>query len=216
MEIIFDKLTGNPRKLFDLESEADDKELQSWCRAHWHDTLCKAVKGANVPYYHDCCISFTKKGCVKRFSHPPLQTSSVLKIPSLRYTRSPEELHRWLKERYKVHKQLGLKTYFPSINIAHSDIEEVVCHGDYCNSLETLGKRNQILSYENQKSNEELTVLREENRRLLGAVKRWHDKYQDILLRTQDEAPSYTETTPVKKFKTSCSTTDDLVLMRSG
>ena len=131
-------------------------------------------------------------------------------------TRSPEELHRWLKERYKVHKQLGLKTYFPSINIAHSDIEEVVCHGDYCNSLETLGKRNQILSYENQKSNEELTVLREENRRLLGAVKRWHDKYQDILLRTQDEAPSYTETTPVKKFKTSCSTTDDLVLMRSG
>ena len=82
--------TQKPPRVYDLTSEEDAKELKNWCRIHWQYTLCKGIKGCNIPIYHDCCISFSKRGCIKRLSHPPLQSASVLKIPSLRKADSPE------------------------------------------------------------------------------------------------------------------------------
>src|SRR5688572_22231963 len=101
----------NMPKSFDIHSDEDDKELKAWCLLHWQHTLCKGMQSCNAPTYHDCCLSFSRKGCVKRSSHPMIQSCSILKIPSLRNSTSYEQLYRWLKERLRLHARLGKKTY---------------------------------------------------------------------------------------------------------
>ena len=194
----------NVPKLFELGSEDDDKELKLWCRLHWQYTLTKGIQGCNAPTYHDCCVSFSRRGCVKKISHPTLQSASVLKIPSLRNTTSPEALHRWLRERLTVHHNLGKKKlYFPSINIAHFDSEEDE-EEDIGESAELLAKRCVAVSEENHQ-------LREQNKQLLFSSKSWHDKYQALLFKTeQDCNDSYTETTPLKAVKQEISNRDIL------
>src|ERR1044072_6190100 len=86
-------------KLFDLTSEQDDKALKEWCRLHWQYTILKGIQGCNAPTFHDCCMSFSRKGCVKRSSHPLIQSASILKIPTLRNSATPDDLYKWLKDR---------------------------------------------------------------------------------------------------------------------
>src|SRR5687768_3592829 len=97
MVAISTQTRGTLPKTFDLASDEDDKELMAWCRLHWQLTICKGIQGCNAPTYHDCCLSFSRKGCVKRTSHPQIQSASVLKIPSLKNTTSHQGLYRWLK-----------------------------------------------------------------------------------------------------------------------
>jgi hypothetical protein len=190
--------TENAPKPFDMASEEDAKELKTWCRLHFQHTLCKGVQGANTPMYHDCCMAFTKRGCIKRLSHPPLQSASVLKIPSLRKADSPEDLYEWLRGRMLIHHSLGQKIYFPSINTAHFSLEEEEAEEDQQESPEFLGKRVEQLTEELLKTEQELTQLREENNRLQSSSRNWYDKYQELLLRVDGDKPSYAEITPKK------------------
>ena len=190
--------TQKPPRVFDLTSEEDAKELKNWCRIHWQYTLCKGIKGSNIPIYHDCCISFSKRGCVKRLSHPPLQSASVLKIPSLRKADSPEALYDWLRERLTVQYKLGKKLYFPSINIAHFNSEDDESDEEFKEQKEHLCKRLEQLSEEKTKTEEEMKQLREDNNRLLNSSKTWYSKYQELLFRVEDDLPSYAEITPKK------------------
>ena len=187
---------------FDLTSDDDDKELKTWCRIHWHHTLSKGIQGCNAPTYHDCCVSFTKKGCVKKISHPSLQSASVLKIPSLRNTDSPEALHLWLRERLTMHQRLGKQLYFPSINIAHFD------DGDY--NDEDTSEPVEVLTKRCLKMSDEISELKEQNNKLLGSSKSWHAKYQELLFRVQDDTASYAEITPKKMVKPDLSNEDIL------
>ena len=192
----------NCPKPFDITSEEHDKELLEWCRLHWHLTICKGVKSCNTPTYHDCCISFSRRGCVKKDSHPSIQSASILKIPSLKMADSHDALYRWLKNRLKIHHNFGQKTYFPSINTAHFN-EEDQEFDDPFEKAEVLGKRMAEISHQLEKTREETNKLKEENRRLLLSSKTWFDRYQDLLYQNKDEVASYAETTPKKAFKMS-------------
>ena len=77
--------SGHPR-WFDPASEDDTQELKNWCSFHWEQTVMHGIKTNNAAAYHYCCLSFSKKGCLKKNTHPPFQSASVLKIPSLMKT----------------------------------------------------------------------------------------------------------------------------------
>ena len=189
-------------KPFDLASDDDAQELKTWCRLHWLHTLSKGILNSNAPTYHDCCISFSRKGYVKRLSHPPLQSASVLKIPSLRKTNSPEEFYDWLRERLVVHHRLGKKLFFPSINVAHfMPDEEEECVDQSHEQERYLSKRNERESEEEKRTEEEIRQLREDNKRLLTSSKSWHRRYQELLLKVEEDTASYTEMTPKKPLK---------------
>ena len=187
-------------KLFDVESDVHDKELKEWCRLHWQHTVCKGIQSYNAPTYHDCCVSFSKKNCVKKMSHPSIQSASVLKIPSLRNGSSHEELYRWLKERLRVHGRLGKKTYFPSINTAHFDDDDEHCE-DKTEDMELLGKRFANTLHELDKARDEIHRLQEDNKKLLSASKSWCAKYQEIAFKHLDDTASYAQSTPLKPLK---------------
>ena len=198
----------NGPRLFDLESKTDDQELMAWCRIHWQHTIDKGIQGGNSPIYHDCCISFTKKGCVKRLSHPSLQSASVLKIPSLRHATSPDTLYYWLRDRLAMHERLGKKLYFPSINVAHFHSEDDESDNLY-DAVRMLNKRNDELAEEIVELERQLKASKEENRKMQGAVKSWFSKYDELIGTAYDgkpshkeATPSYAEITPKKKLKT--------------
>ena len=71
-------------KLFDLASRDHDRELKIWCSLHWQDTFFRAIKSRNASIYHDCCVSFSRRGFVKKVSHPSLQSASLLQVPTLK------------------------------------------------------------------------------------------------------------------------------------
>jgi hypothetical protein len=197
----------NEPRFFDPQSKDDDQELMAWCRIHWQHTIDKGIKGSNTPIYHDCCVSFSKKGCIKKHSHPSLQSASVLKIPSLRHATSPDTLYHWLRDRLAMHERLGKKLYFPSINVAHFHSEDDESDNLY-DAVKMLNKRNDQLAEENLGMERQLKASKDENKKLLGSVKSWYNKYQDLLATAYDgktshaeATPSYAEITPKKVLK---------------
>ena len=187
---------------FDVNSEQHDIELREWCRLHFQLTLCKGINSFNAPTYHDCCLVFSRKGCVKRTSHPKLQSASVLKIPTLKFASTHEDLYRWLKDRLRLHHRLGKKTFFPSINTSHFNEEDDYSE-DVSDEPECLGKRFDKNCHELEHARQEISKLKDENQRLLNSSKVWCQKYQDLLYK-EDETPSYAKITPFK------STTKDI------
>ena len=188
-------------KLFDLASKDHDQELKTWCSLHWQDTFFRALKSRNAPIYHDCCVCFSRRGYVKKVSHPSLQSASLLQVPTLKNLDSPEELYSWLKERLHLHYRLGKKTYFPSINVAHFAEESDSLSLQEDSDDELLAKRKAEFSAEKQKIVDEISQLREENRKLLSSSKTWCDKYLQLLHAGDTEVDSM-QVTPMKKSKT--------------
>ena len=187
---------------FDLSSDDDKQELKTWCKLHWLHLLCKSILGSNAPWYHDCCIGFSRRGFVKRFSHPHLQSASVLKIPSLRKVSSPEELYDWLIERMIMHRRLGKKLYFPSINVAHHSPEDEEDTTEEAKEPESfLTKREAQMSQDDNSIFKELEHLREDNKRLLSSSKAWHRKYHELLSKIEEDTASYAQITPQKVIK---------------
>ena len=204
--------TESAGRLFDLSRKEHAKELKSWCRLHFQYTLCKGIQGANTPIYHDCCISFSKRGCVKRLSHPALQSVSVLKISTLKNASSADDLYNWIRSRMLIHYNLGQKIYFPTINTAHFSSQDDDTGADQVEPAELLGKRTQELTAELQKTEQEMTKLREENSRLLLSSRTWHDRYQELMTRIEEDKPSYTEITPKKYFSSKETITNESFL----
>ena len=182
-------------RLFDLANREHIKELKYWCRIHFDHIICKSLKSANSSIFHDCCISFSKRGCLKRLSHPQMQAISIMRIPALRNANSPEELFEWLKSRMIQHANLGLQIHFPTINVAH-----FVSQDDSLESAEFLGKRVDKLTEELLKAELEVGKVKEENSKLLSSSKHWYCKYQELLQRIEDEKASYTQITPQKVY----------------
>ena len=186
---------------FSLESNQHDLELKNWCRMNWEELISKSIKNRNAPIYHECCISFSKRGCVKRHSHPPLQSVSVLKMPSLMSLDSPEGFHLWIRQRLKLRQRMDKPLHFPSINVAHFDENSNEEDEEMEDKVEMLGKRVELLSLMHEKAHQEVLTLREQNTKLLASSKDWHSKYQELQMKWQDETASYADTTPCKKLK---------------
>lgn len=184
-------------KPFDIHSEEDDRELKNWCRLNWQQVICKGIQGKNAPTYHDCCVCFTKRGCLKKSSHPAIQSVSVLKIPTLKHSTDHEGLYRWLKARLRTNHRLEMKTYFPTINSAHFSFEEDY-EEDPEEQVELLGKRLNKTMDELTQAKQDIDKLRLDNKVLVSSSQNWCKKYQELLHRDEEETPSYAETTPFK------------------
>ena len=198
-------------RYFNPADEDDVQDLKNWCRFHWKETLCKGIGGCNAPTYHDCCICFCRKHYGGKNTHPPLQSASVLKIPSLNKVTSPDELYTWLRSRLLEHQRLGRRPLFPSINTPHiePDTEEEGMEG--FESPELLKKRCFDLLELQKNSEEKIKQLTEDNQRLLASSKSWCLKYQDLFCSKDDERMSFTEMTPQKALKTDDSNTSFLM-----
>ena len=189
------------RKQFSLASREDAQELKNWCRFHWADTLSKAMRNCNSPIYHDCCLSFSKKGFAKKSGHPELQSASVLKIPSLRSASSPEDMYEWVRERMLIHHRLGKTPVFPTINTVHISSQEDETDTEEEEQREYLGKRCQELAHQQREALEKITQLAEDNKKLQASSKSWCLKYQELLLTQDKDEYSFTEGTPRKPRK---------------
>lgn len=200
------------RRPFDLTNKQDDQELKTWCSLYWQDTFYRAIKNRNAPTYHDCCFSFSRRGFVKKISHPKLTSASLLQIPSLRSLESPADLHRWLRERLYLHYQLGKKTYFPTINIAHTDIEEEEEDRNKASEdVPLLEKRGLELSVEIEQLENSIARLKVENKRLLSSSRVWYDKYLDLLPKEEICLKSF-EVTPAKMNRATEIDVDNLIV----
>jgi hypothetical protein len=188
-------------KKFNPASEDDEQDLKNWCWFHWESLFRKGIQSFNAPTYHDCCLSFSKKGYVKKNTHPPLQSASVLKIPGLKKATSPEELHIWLRERIEEHQRLGRKPVFPTINSPHLEEDSEEREDECSQSAELLKKRCQNLVEMQKNSEEKIKKLTEDNQRLLASSKTWCLKYQELLASREDEKYSFAELTPQKALK---------------
>ena len=190
------------RRYFNPANEDDVQDLKNWCKFHWKETFSKGIASCNAPTYHDCCLCFCKKHYGGKTSHPPLQSASVLKIPSLKKVTSPEELYTWLRSRLLEHQRLGRRPLFPSINALHieHDTEEEGTEG--FDSSELLKKRCFDLLELQKSSEEKIKRLTEDNQRLLASSKSWCLKYQDLFNSRDDDRMSFAEMTPQKALKT--------------
>lgn len=195
--------TGHPR-WFDPASEDDTQELKNWCSFHWEQTVIHGIKTNNAAAYHYCCLSFSKKGCLKKNTHPPFQSASVLKIPGLRNARSPADLYKWLRERIADHQRLGKKAVFPSVNMPHIELDSEEESGE-CQSAELLKKRCEDLD-------QKIRQLADDNQRLLASSKCWCLKYQELLASREEDKYSFGELTPQKAVKTDDSNSSLLFL----
>ena len=195
--------TGHPR-WFDPASEDHTQELKNWCNFHWEQTVMRGIEANNASTYHTCCLSFSKKGCNKKNTHPPYQSASVLKIPGLMSTKSPADLYKWLRERIAEHQMLGKRPVFPSINTSHIELDSEEESGE-SQSAELLKKRCEELD-------QKIRQLADDNQRLLASSKCWCLKYQELLASIEDEKYSFAELTPQKAVKTDDSNSNLLFL----
>ena len=202
--------TARAGRPFDLSSADDTKELKTWCRLHFRDIISKGLEPGGLSIYHDCCISFCKRGCLKKYSHPQVQSVSIKKIPSLYQAESPDDLYEWIRSRMLVHYKLGKKVHFPSINTAHFDNEVEHTDDEGSESVELLGKRLKEMEEQKLKTEQQLSELKEENKRLVSSTKSWYNKYQELLTRFEGEKLSFTEITPKKHFISKETLTNDI------
>jgi hypothetical protein len=203
---------GSEIRIYNPASEDDQQDLMNWCRVHWDRTFCKDLDNSNVLFYHDCCICFSRRSYSKKNSHPPLQTTSVLKIPALKNAKTAEDFCRWLKERIREQQRLGLKPFFPDVNVPHVDHDIEDDELADCQSAELLKKRLYDLNEKHESAEKQINQLLEDNKRLLASSKSWCRKYQDLLDSKEDEKDSFLQATPKKVVKTEDSSINLLLL----
>jgi len=72
--------------------------------------------------------------------------------------------------------------------------------------------RMKEMDEEKLKTEQEMNQLREENSKLLNSSRSWYSKYQELLLRIEEDKPSYTEITPKKYLITKETLTNETFL----
>ena len=80
----------------------------------------KAVQSGTTLVYHDCCISFSRKGFAKKSKHPPEMSVSVHRLPDFKLCKDEEELFEWMIKKIKSRSTVGLPPFFPTVNCYHS------------------------------------------------------------------------------------------------
>src|SRR3990167_5572424 len=107
--------------IFNQHSKADCLRLKEWCTYHWYGTIKKSIDSMNPVVYHDCCFSFSRRHFSKRANHKPLESASVLRIPSFKNLHTDDDFYKWIIDKIKVHEKIGRRAVFPSINKHHID-----------------------------------------------------------------------------------------------
>jgi len=146
----------------------------------------KSIDSSNPVVYHDCCVCFSRRGFSKKAGHPKVESTSVLRISSLRNIGSDKNLFDWIMSRLTAHKRMGRKTFFPSINKYHTE----ECEDFETNSEETLAlaKRFSRLEEEYNQARKTLDNLKKDNQSLLSSSRNWYNRYLELLYKEEEDA----------------------------
>lgn len=167
--------------VFNYKNSKQRKELLHWCRDNWDSTFKKSLDQSNTIFYHDCCTSFSRRGFCKIAGHPPLQTSSVMRIPSFKTVTSADNLNRWLLGVFSLNAKRGQRSYFPSINRYHIE-EDILAKESSEEDDSMLKKRVQELCDKVETVfSSKITELEKANQVLLCSTKNWAQKYQELM-----------------------------------
>ena len=90
---------------------------------HWVSVFNKTIASGGTVYYHDCCISFSRRGFKKKSGHPAEMSVSIQRLPELKKCRDHEDFYLWINEKIKMRPSLGLPAFFPTINCCHSNFK---------------------------------------------------------------------------------------------
>jgi hypothetical protein len=179
--------------IFNQHNKADCLRLKEWCTYHWYGTIKKSIDSMNPAIYHDCCFSFSRRHFSKRANHKPLESASVLRIPSFKSLHTHDDFYKWIMDKIKVHEKLGRKAVFPSINKHHIEDQTLAEEED---ELLMLSKRCQKLGDELYLAQGTIDKLSRDNKRLLDSSINWFSKYQESVECT--EKSDYLYHTPKK------------------
>lgn len=183
--------------LFDLDSSRDLANLKEWAKTHWYSTIKKSMDSCNPAVYHECCFCFSRRTFCKRSGHRELESASVLRIPSLRSVKTPEDFFKWLLDKIKTHERLGRKTIYPAINKLHVEEEEPEEEECY-RQTSMLAKRCAILQEENNGARNTIEQLVRDNSRLRESSRSWYERYAMVSERLENLEKNSQLLTPVK------------------
>lgn len=161
----------------------------------------RSLESSNSLYYHSCCCSFSRRAFSKVANHPPLQTSSVLKIPSFKDVRSADDLFRWLLDMISTNVSRGQKCFFPSLNRYHVETEPSD-DDSYDKEVLVLRKRLQDMKFTLSEYQLQVKTLESSKDQLLHSTKHWYGKYQELLEQQDNQVPK--EFLTPQKRKTNC------------
>jgi hypothetical protein len=162
---------------FDYTDPQHCQQVKDWCKMHWEATIKKSMVTFNPMVYHECCFCFSKRGFSKNSNHRPLESSSILRIPTIKNITGHEGLFKWIISKAKSRSQNGLKTLFPAINRYHIDQEEE--DDTESHQVVYLAKRTEDLAKELHNTKKLVESLSSENKRLLDSSKNWYARYQE-------------------------------------
>lgn len=204
---VLSALVLDDRTEIDLNSDEHKKALQNWCTLHWSKTIKKSISSFNSLTYHDCCGSFSKRGFTGRNHHPPHDSCTVMKIPSFKAIKNPEEFYQWMLLRLQSHKRMGRRPLFPAINRNHPDVTRSALN-QLEQENELLAKRVDEMGKKHSETLECVKQLKLDNERLQASSKNWCWKYQELLdrHRTEEDRPDRSSwdgelTTPRRKLR---------------
>lgn len=178
---------------FNQDDKTHSLRLKEWCTYHWYGTIKKSMDSMNPVVYHDCCFCFSRRHFSKLCNHKPLESASVLRIPSFRNLVTHDDFYKWILEKIKVHQKLGRKAIFPSINKHHIEEESEMAEEE---EVVALAKRCQRLGDELYVAQTAIDRLTKDNKRLLDSSINWFTKYQESV--ESAENVDYLYHTPLK------------------
>ena len=164
---------------FDYTDPQHCQRVKEWCRTHWEPTIKKSMVSFNPLVYHECCFCFSKRAFSKKSNHRPLESSSILRIPTIKSIAGYDGLFKWILAKAKSRTQNGLKTLFPAINRYHMDLEEE--EDTEHHQVVYLAKRTEDLAKELHCAKKLAESLAAENKRLLDSSKNWYARYQEAV-----------------------------------
>ena len=190
-------LVQRDNTVFDPKDSDHKTKLLQWCSIQWPCTFKKAMSSGNPLVYHDCCTSFSRRHFSKNAGHPPLQSSTVTKMPSFKDVNSSEDLFRWLYKLLADNTKRGRRCLFPSLNRQHI-VDLDFNDEDKEEELESLRKRvDSMQKLEEQLANR-VKTLTDENEKLLKSAKTWYCRFQE-LQEEQDKSYISLFSTPFKR-----------------
>lgn len=165
---------------FDPENKDMRQALRRFCEETWEPDFKKAIHSGNPPVYHDCCCAFSRRTFCRHAGHPPLQSSSVMKIPAFKEMQDHKALYTWLLKTLQGNKRRGERCLFPRFNIVHNE-DDPVDTEDKDMAIALLNKRIEELIKLNAQQEQTIKKLRTETDQLLHSSKSWYQKYQELL-----------------------------------
>lgn len=170
----------------DIQNEEHLRELMEWCEQHYEETIEKSRKNGNAVSYHDCCLTFTRRRFSERITHPKNETFSVFKLGTFKDVNSAKDLFDWLLKRIQNRHRVDRPPIFPSINRPHPNCDNqrfldlMKQNRDLSNDYKDVSIKYNALLLDNQQ-------LYSDVLRLKASTKNWHDKYQVLLSKQEND-----------------------------